>query len=215
MSVEISRETVILQMPIIQRVCSRLEMKLLAPEAVNRYNSIKCGDLTHDTNSYDVIFAMQTIKIWLANTDFSVDSYDLVKTAQANWLNLLPILKEKISEYNSNKKHEPLITLVLSKGRLIRSIGKTELICDLKASGIKIKILKSLPQDGAFNEIDVLLKEIGTENTTEKSLRNAIGEMNPVISKKLNLPPDKSLIEGVQGSGYRINPEWYQIIIID
>lgn len=208
----ITLETFQIYRPILMEILADIEMRLKHPESINRRPHLDYLSKTNHHDAYMVAQALDLIKDWTIAHGYTFESYRIHKPLGSDWSQLYQIMKDKINEYTPHPVMVPTtdgpVLLKLSHGRISRTKGDLHLSHDF--DGQKIKILHALC-NGNFVSSKKLKEYVGS-NTVE-SLSETIRVINTVLAVKLELPKGKKIIDSKRGFGYRINPEWYRLII--
>jgi hypothetical protein len=197
-------------LPIIRKIFAYLELRLIQTDLMESKQKFNLISL-EENSPRALANAISIIASWVQDSGFAVESYGFIKTRpDAKWATMLKVMTERISGLRSETSFSTELTL--SKvGRVARMVNDETLNYDLERKGLKLKILLGLAKSPDFLTIEALQELTGSDS--EKSLTNAIRQINALLKGHLQLPPGKKIIEGVKGSGYRIHP-LYSIVIV-
>lgn len=200
---EFSRITVIEYLPVIKAIFASFEVQDKHFKGNKDAQRLSVNYLEKEYGMSKLGHAMRLIGIWLEGSNFKVEMFHFIKmNPDAEWSEMLAIIEAKIMEYSNDV---PIIVLTLSSsGRITREVNGSVFTLDFGSDKFKARILQWLPDNSAYIKVHQLTGFI--ESTSDSSVRKLIGQINDSAQSKLQLPKEKSLIEGKHGSGYRINP---------
>lgn len=203
MTNKFSRQTFALHMPVIRAIFSHIEVDVIQGEGLEKRKTLHVLGLEKEFGLLKLKRAMELITTWLEDTDFSVRSLEFLKSEDSHWTSLLKILNDKIIEYGNDV---PVIEISLTpNGVLMRQVPNEILTCEITEDGMKLKILEIiLRNQGEFVSTKDICRWVESKN--EDSVRKQIGQLNNLITSRLQLPANFSLLDSKPVSGYRIHP---------
>lgn len=197
---------------IIQAISSDLKTKLSVGRSFYSRRKLDCLSFGEVYGNRPVLYAMEIIKTWVDFAQFPVEGYELRRLRGTDWHQLLSILDAKLAEHYKTDVKRPPIFLKLSYNAISRIVENDTIIYRFKGGGLPDRLLAFLSQNHDFLSRSKLCNCVGAERGD--SITDAIKTINTILRKKLYLPPDKPFIERREGFGYHINPEWYEIAVI-
>lgn len=207
--VELSRMAIDTFLPDVKKIYASLEVQLANYEGMNEKPRLRMGYLENEMGLAKMMHATHLMNAWLKGKPFKLNPFIYEKTDEkARWTDMMEIIATKIAEHDNEK---PVITISLSKsGRISREVNGSLLVHDFEGDGLRLELLKLLPQDGNYMPTKTIMSILGSKSTG--AINKLVEAINSAAQQKLQLPINKNLIESKRRSGYRINPIYNLVI---
>lgn len=205
---QLSRITTSQCIPALRKILAAIETGDIGHPKPDSVQDLRLLFLEKECEGSTYIQAMDIIKLWLAGSKFDSDFARIWKLdPKAKWEEIEDILRQKMLE---NAFDVSIIQLTISRAGFVFCMkDNLRLECDLKDSGLKLKLLRLLAEKKDAISTKDLCKLLPCK--TAASLSDHKRKTNLILQNKLILP--RKVIVRAGSSSYYIDP-FYQVTFL-